>query len=64
MPTYPYRCETCKAEFEREQKITDAPVTECQTPGCEGRPKRQIGTTSFVLNGDGWYRDGYAGRRS
>jgi predicted nucleic acid-binding Zn ribbon protein len=26
MPTYPYRCVNCGAEFEVEQKITDEPL--------------------------------------
>lgn len=64
MPTYPYRCPVCEEEFEQIQKISDAPLKECKTPGCPGVPQRQIGQgTGFVLNGDGWYRDGYSGSR-
>lgn len=60
MPTYSYECSTCKQEFEREQKISDPPLKECDTPGCPGTPKRTIpASTSFVLKGKGWYRDGY-----
>ena len=60
MPTYTYQCPACKAEFEREQKITDPPAEDCETPACKGKPKRAISaSTSFVLKGKGWYRDGY-----
>jgi putative FmdB family regulatory protein len=62
MPTYPYRCEACEKEFDEVQKISDPPLKKCKTPGCRGVPTRQIGRgTSFVLNGEGWYRDGYSG---
>lgn len=63
MPTYPYRCQKCSTEFEVEQKITEPPVTRCEDPSCDGTPERQIASTGFVLNGSGWYRDGYASRR-
>jgi len=64
MPTYPYACDKCKKEFEVTQKISDPPLTKCKTAGCHGAPKRQIGRgTSFVLNGGGWYRDGYSGTK-
>lgn len=32
MPTYVYKCDHCGYEFERVQKMTDDPVTEC--PKC------------------------------
>jgi putative FmdB family regulatory protein len=60
MPTYSYECSTCKQEFEKVQKISDPPAKHCETPGCPGTPKRTIpSSTSFVLVGKGWYRDGY-----
>jgi len=60
MPTYSYECQVCQQEFDRVQKISDPPVKECDTPGCPGKPQRTIpASTSFVLKGNGWYRDGY-----
>lgn len=71
MPTYEYECDRC-GPFETEQKITDEPLTSCprtmrtavrggytEEP-CDGAVKRVIaGTTSFVLKGSGWSKDGY-----
>ena len=58
MPLYDYHCESCGHTEEVKQKITDAPLKEC--PKCKSDSyKRQIGTTSFQLNGGGWYKDGY-----
>ena len=59
MPTYEYQCKKCGAEFERQQKIVDAPVKKCPSCKCN-RAKRQISKTSFSLKGGGWYADGYA----
>ena len=59
MPTYEYMCEKCDHEFEREQRITDAPVKTC--PECRSRRvKKLISRTSFVLKGGGWYSDLYS----
>ncbi len=59
MPIYEYACEKCESEFEREQRITDAPVKSC--PRCKSRRvKRLISRTSFVLKGGGWYSDLYS----
>jgi len=59
MPIYEYACEKCGHEFEREQRITDAPVKTC--PACRSRKvRRLISRTAFVLKGGGWYSDLYA----
>ena len=59
MPIYEYACEKCGHEFEREQRITDAPVKTC--PRCRARKvRRLISRTAFVLKGSGWYSDLYA----
>jgi putative FmdB family regulatory protein len=59
MPIYEYACEKCGHEFEREQRITDAPVKTC--PACRSRKvRRLISRTAFVLKGSGWYSDLYA----
>jgi putative FmdB family regulatory protein len=59
MPVYEYACEKCGHEFEREQRITDAPVKTC--PKCRAKKvRRLISRTAFVLKGGGWYSDLYA----
>jgi len=40
MPTYTYQCHSCAYLFEKEQKITDPPLTTC--PKCGGPVKRVI----------------------
>lgn len=59
MPIYDYACKACGHEFEREQRIHDAPVRKC--PKCKKlQAKRLISRTSFVLKGGGWFNDLYA----
>lgn len=57
MPTYPYRCLKCEHRFEQSQRITDEPLKEC--PMCKGELTREIARTAFLLQGSGWYKDGY-----
>jgi putative FmdB family regulatory protein len=70
MPTYRYKCDTCGSEFEVEQRIsyTDEPhsCARCACneyvpadPQCVGKVARLIGSTSFILKGPGWFKDGY-----
>ena len=59
MPIYEYLCEKCEREFEREQRISDPPISTC--PYCRSRRvKKLISRTSFVLKGGGWYSDLYS----
>jgi putative FmdB family regulatory protein len=59
MPVYEYSCKACGHEFEREQRISDAPIKKC--PSCGAlKARRLISRTSFVLKGGGWYNDLYA----
>jgi putative FmdB family regulatory protein len=61
MPVYEYLCKGCGYEFEREQRISDAPIKKC--PSCGAlKARRQISRTSFVLKGGGWYSDLYGGK--
>jgi len=57
MPTYVYECRTC-GRFDVEQRVVDEPLTHC--PKCGADVRRLIGSTSFVLKGSGWAKDGYA----
>jgi putative FmdB family regulatory protein len=61
MPVYEYLCKGCGHEFEREQRISDAPIKKC--PSCGAlKARRQISRTSFVLKGGGWYSDLYGSK--
>lgn len=70
MPTYTYECQKCGSQYERVQRITDTPDTECRVPLgdpggrgegiCRGAVHRVIVPGGgFILKGGGWYRDGY-----
>jgi putative FmdB family regulatory protein len=58
MPIYEYRCLDCGHAFERMQKISDSPLTEC--PSCAGHVQKLISRSAFHLKGDGWYITDYA----
>jgi putative FmdB family regulatory protein len=60
MPTYEYACAECGHEWETEQSIKAAPLTDC--PSCNAKAaKRQISKgAGFILKGGGWYSDLYA----
>lgn len=60
MPLYDYACKSCGV-LEIEHSIKDQPKTQCPQCGQEGL-ERQIGRTSFVLQGPGWAKDGYRGK--
>jgi putative FmdB family regulatory protein len=53
MPTYEYQCKTCGHHFERVQRFSDAPLTEC--PQCSGVVRRVIHPAGIVFKGSGWY---------
>ena len=53
MPIYEYFCEACDQIFERTQRITDPPLSEC--PECSASVKKLISRSSFRLKGTGWY---------
>ena len=66
MPTYAYECPKCHAEMELVRSMTDeSPGPLCCQEGCNGETMvRVLSTSSFVLKGSGWARDGYAGKKS
>lgn len=63
MPTYTYLCESCRKEYEIEQRISDPPIEKC--PKC-GKKKahRVITNGNFILKGGGWYSDGYSSKHT
>lgn len=54
MPIYEYQCQHCGHKFDKLQKISDEPLTDC--PDC-GKPELQklISAAGFRLKGSGWY---------
>ena len=70
MPKYRYRCDDCGGTFLLVQKINDNPETNClltikeevgseDDVRCMGTVKRIPSAGGFVLNGKGWFKDGY-----
>ena len=54
MPIYAYRCEACGYARDVLQKISDAPLTECES--CvKPEFKKQLTAAGFQLKGSGWY---------
>ncbi len=53
MPTYEYQCTACQNRFERFQKFSDPPVTEC--PECGGNVRKVLFPAGVVFKGSGWY---------
>ena len=60
MPVYEYECSECRKTFEVQQRMADAPLTNC--PDCDGALKKLVSMSSFQLKGGGWYADGYASK--
>lgn len=54
MPIYEYLCNSCGAEKEHLQKISDVPIAVCPVCGSSNYVKR-ISAAGFQLKGSGWY---------
>ncbi len=54
MPIYEYLCNSCGAEKEHLQKISDAPIAACPVCGSSNYTKL-ISAVGFQLKGSGWY---------
>ena len=58
MPTYGYRCPTCRHEYEKLQKISDSTRVKC--PRCGKRGERLIsGGAGIIFKGSGFYETDY-----
>ncbi len=58
MPTYEYECKKCGHVFERFQRITETPVSEC--PECCGKVARLPGAgAGIIFKGSGFYATDY-----
>ena len=59
MPTYEYRCNACKREFEVQQRMVDDDLVHCDACGKDALEKL-ISHTAFQFKGGGWYKDLYS----
>ncbi len=53
MPLYEYQCKACGLRFERRQRFSDDPITEC--PDCNGVVVRLIQPAGIIFKGSGFY---------
>jgi len=60
MPIYAYRCEACGFAKDILQKISDAPLTDCEACG-KSAMKKQLTAAGFQLKGSGWYATDFKG---
>jgi len=59
MPIYEYKCHDCGKQIEKMQKVSDEPLTKCDS--CGGTLEKIISLSGFQLKGGGWYKTDYAG---
>lgn len=59
IPIYVYECDKCLEKKEELQRLSDAPLTKCEVPGCGGALTKKIEGTNFQLKGTGWYTTDY-----
>jgi putative FmdB family regulatory protein len=59
MPTYEYRCNACRREFEYQQRMADPDLVKCEACG-EDKLEKLISWSAFQLKGGGWYKDLYS----
>lgn len=58
MPIYDYKCKKCGHVFEVTHSINSKDEYSC--PSClHKKTNRIISRSSFILKGDGWYKDHY-----
>ena len=62
MPLYAYRCTQCGHKFEKIQKFSDQPESEC--PKCHGALERPLTAPALSFKGAGWYVNDYASKSS
>ena len=63
MPIYEYLCNSCGAEKEHLQKISDAPIAACPVCGSSNYTKL-ISAAGFQLKGSGWYVTDFKNNKS
>jgi putative FmdB family regulatory protein len=58
MPTYEYRCTACQHDFEKFQRMSEAPRAECPECGAEAQ-RRLSGGAGLLFKGSGFYITDY-----
>ena len=53
MPIYLYECDSCGVRFERLQRMSAEPLTQC--PECDGDVHRVIQPVGIIFKGSGFY---------
>ncbi len=53
MPIYMYQCDSCGVRFERMQRMSEDPLTDC--PECHGTVHRVIQPVGIIFKGSGFY---------
>ena len=53
MPIYLYECESCGVRFERMQRMSEPPLTDC--PECDGHVHRVLQPVGIIFKGSGFY---------
>ena len=53
MPIYLYQCDSCGLRFERLQRMSDEPLTDC--PECDGHCHRVVQPVGIIFKGSGFY---------
>jgi putative FmdB family regulatory protein len=53
MPIYLYECDSCGVRFERMQRMSDDPLTDC--PECDGHVHRVLQPVGVIFKGSGFY---------
>ncbi len=56
MPIYRLKCRKCGKEFRKTLKVSERNTQVCE---CGGKLDNQIVQGSFILKGQGWYKDNY-----
>ncbi|MDX2345488.1 MAG: zinc ribbon domain-containing protein [Legionella sp.] len=54
MPIYEYQCSACNHTFDKLQKMSDAPLTQCPECG-KNTVDKLVSAAGFQLKGTGWY---------
>ncbi|MCH2439107.1 MAG: FmdB family transcriptional regulator [Acidimicrobiales bacterium] len=57
MPTYQYRCQSCREEFEVRQSFTDDALTSCPDSDCGGIVNKVFSSVGISFKGDGFYKN-------
>ena len=63
MPTYDYRCNSCKHEFEEIQRFSEPTLVKCPSCGANALV-RIIGGAGLVFKGSGFYLTDYKNKQS